>query len=187
MKRNIYLVGFMGTGKSTVGRELARLMGRQFVDIDKMMERMFNQKVKQLYREFGTEKYREEEKRVTIDLAKTTNKIIAAGADTFLDEDVQNAFYQSGLIICLFTENDYLVERLKRTDHRPQLDNEDGEDLTDKINDLLVKRKKIFDKISIRLDTTNLSPPQAAMKIVDLLRTRQKILDQLQKQFIILR
>jgi len=84
-------------------------------------------------------------------------------------------------MICLFTTEDQLVQRLERTDKRPMLK---GGELRDRVEQLLQERKEIYDKISIRVDTTNLTPQEAARKIHDLLKMRQRVLDRLQSQYI---
>lgn len=63
MKKNIYLAGFMGTGKSTVGRELARLLGRKFIDIDSMLEKRLGMKIPEIFEKYGEDFFRKEEKK----------------------------------------------------------------------------------------------------------------------------
>ncbi|HXE71273.1 MAG TPA: shikimate kinase, partial [Candidatus Nitrosotenuis sp.] len=94
------------------------------------------------------------------------------------------AFSRSGLIICLYTSRDDLIQRLTRTDKRPLLR---GGELADIVDRLLAERQSLYSKIKIRVDTTNLTPLEAARKIHDLLNTRQRILDQLQTTYIELR
>jgi len=180
-RRNVYLAGFMGTGKSTVGRELARLMGRKFIDTDIALERRLGMTVSEAFAQKGETFFRAEEKALALQLTETHSRVVATGGGTLLDPDVRKAFAQTGLIICLFTNKDELVQRLERTDKRPLLR---GESVRSKVDELLEKRREIYDKISIRVDTTNLTPQEAARKIFDLLKIRQRVLDQLQSQYI---
>ncbi|MBM3462434.1 MAG: shikimate kinase [Armatimonadetes bacterium] len=180
-KRNIYLAGFMGTGKSTVGRELARLMGRKFIDTDQALEKLLGMTVNETFAQKGEEFFRTEERKLALELADTFNRVVATGGGTLLDPEVRMAFAKSGLMICLFTTEDQLVQRLERTDKRPMLK---GGELRDRVEQLLQERKEIYDKISIRVDTTNLTPQEAARKIHDLLKMRQRVLDRLQSQYI---
>jgi shikimate kinase len=183
VKNNIYLVGFMGSGKSTVGRELARFLGRQFVDMDNLIEKRLGLTVNEIFAARGEEFFRAEEKKLALELAASTNKVVATGGGTLLDQEVAETLKRSGLVICLFAGKDELAERLRRTDKRPVLS---GGDFDEKMNSLLRRRAEIYEKFSIRVDTTNLTPQEAARKIISLLRIRQTILDRLQSQYIVI-
>jgi shikimate kinase len=182
-RRNVYLAGMMGTGKSTVGRELARLMGRKFIDTDSALERRVGMTVSECFAREGEAFFRAQEKALALELATMTNRVVATGGGTLLDAEVRRLFIATGVVICLFTQSDQLVTRLERTDKRPLLH---GVDLKDRVDELLAQRKEIYDNIQIRIDTTNLTPAEAAGKIFDLLKLRQKILDQLQSQYIVI-
>lgn len=182
-RHNIYLAGFMGTGKSTVGRELARLMGRKFVDTDQAVEQRMGLTVSEIFAQHGEQFFRQKEKELALELSSQMNRIVATGGGTLLDQDVRRAFAATGLIICLFTQREQLVQRLERTDKRPVLR---GDTVARKVDELLARRKEIYDTISIRVDTTHLTPTEAARKIHDLLKIRQRILDHLQSQYIVI-
>jgi shikimate kinase len=183
MKKNIYIVGFMGTGKSTIGKELARLLGRRFLDMDAMLEKSLGMTINEIFEREGEEFFRAEEKKLAFELIKTNNQVISTGGGTINDEDVREAFSKNGIMICLFADRDNLISRLQRTDKRPLLK---GDSLEKRVNKLMNERMEIYDKIPLRVNTTNLSPKEAAAKIVDLFKIRQKILDQLQNQYIII-
>lgn len=182
-RRNIYLAGFMGTGKSTVGRELARLMGRKFVDTDVTLERQLGMNANEVFTLHGEQFFRQRERELALALSQENNRIIATGGGTLLDRDVRKAFNSSGLIICLFTAQDPLVARLERSDKRPLLK---GVDLKNRVEQLMAQRQEVYDRISVRVDTTNLTPQEAARKICDLLKLRQNILDKLDSQYIVI-
>lgn len=175
----------MGTGKSTVGRELARLLGTKFIDLDEELEKALGMSVKDIWVEKGEAFFRLKEKELALELAKTSNRVIATGGGTLLLEEVREAFLKSGLIICLFAEKKDLVARLERGgDKRPILN--ESKALPEKVDKLLDERAKIYDKISIRVNTTDLSPQEAAKKIMYLLKERQRILDKLQNEYIVI-
>lgn len=183
MKKNIYLVGFMGTGKSTIGKELARLIGRKFIDMDEMIEKRLGMSINEIFEKKGETFFREEEKKLAVELSDTNNRIIATGGGTINDKETRELFSQTGILICLIADKGNLVTRLKRTDKRPMLR---GEKMEEKVSDLLDERKEIYEKIPLKVNTTNLSPKEAAIKIVNLFKVRQKILDQLQNQYIVI-
>lgn len=180
-KRNIYLAGFMGAGKSTIGRELARVLGRKYVDIDSALEQRHGCTVPEMFTNHGEAWFREQERELCLEIANTCNRVVATGGGTLLNEEVFSAFQNSGLILCLYAQRECLLERLSRTDRRPLL--REG-DLEERVDSLLQQRQSLYDRIRIHVDTTNLTPMETARKIADLLNTRQRILDQLLDQYI---
>ncbi len=183
MKKNYYLVGFMGTGKSTIGKELATRLGRKFLDMDQLLEKRLGMTVSEIFEKRGQEFFRAEEKKLAFELVQTSNHVIATGGGAIADEDVKAALQRSGILICLFADKDNLISRLQRTDKRPLLK---GESIEKKVEMLLEDRKAIYDKIPLRVNTTNLSPKEAADKIVNLIKVMKKKLDQLHDQYIII-
>lgn len=180
-RHNIYLAGFMGTGKTTVGRELARLMGRKFVDLDEELVRREGMSIHEIFEEKGEDYFRVREREVALEIAETDNRVVATGGGTLLDPEVFRAFESSGVMICLYTRREVLISRLARSDKRPLL--KDG-DVPEKVDSLLEQRRHLYDRIRIRVDTTILSPMEAARKIHDLLEKYRKALDLLQGQYI---
>ncbi len=183
IRRNIYLVGFMGTGKSTVGRELARFMGRKFMDMDALLEERAGMTINEIFDTHGEEYFRKMEMDLALELSREENRVIATGGGTILNDQIRELFAQSGLIICLVADTEHLISRLKRTDKRPLLRG-DREKVAQKVKMLLEDRKNIYFKIPIRVDTTSLTPQEAARKIIDTLKMRIRILDQLHNQYI---
>lgn len=185
IKRNIYLTGFMGTGKSTIGRELARFLGKKFVDMDYMIEKREGMAVSGIFEKHGEEYFRKLEKEVAVDLSEQTGRVVATGGGTFLNKEIRELFFKTGLVICLFTEKEQLIKRLKRTEKRPLLKG-DKSAVADKVEKLLDERKEVYSKFSIRVNTTNLTPQEVAKKILDTLKTYRKILDKLHDQYIVI-
>ncbi|MCD4783336.1 MAG: shikimate kinase [Candidatus Eremiobacteraeota bacterium] len=185
IKRNIYLTGFMGTGKSTIGRELARFLGKKFVDIDALIEKREDMPVSRIFEKHGEEYFRNLEMEVAVDLSGQTGRVVATGGGTFLNKEIRELFFKTGLVICLFTEKEQLIKRLKRTEKRPLLKG-DKAAVAEKVEKLLDERKEVYSKFSIRVNTTNLTPQEVAKKIIDTLKTYRKILDKLHKQYIVI-
>ncbi len=180
-RRNIYLAGFMGTGKSTVGRELARVTGRKFVDLDLELERWIGMPIPRIFEEHGEPWFRQQEKVLALEMAGTANRVVATGGGTLMVPEVFQAFQASGLLVCLYTRREDLIQRLERSDRRPLLL---GGDVPAKVDRIMAERAAIFERIKIRVDTTEMTPLETARKIADLLNTRQRILDRLQEQYI---
>ncbi len=178
---NIYLVGFMGTGKSTIGKELARLMGRKFIDTDQEIEKKLGISIQDIFARYGEPYFRKEEKKLAQELASDNNKVIATGGGTILDPDIFEWFEQSGILICLYTDQNKLLNRLTRIDKRPLL-KDDDRSLSDKVEELMRQRQSVYSKVKLRLNTTNLTPLMAARKIHTLIKGYGKNLSDLRDQ-----
>jgi len=174
----------MGAGKSTVGKELSRLMGWKFVDMDRVIEERHNLSVSEIFSVHGEEFFRREEEALAMELVESSKRIVATGGGTILNQRILEGFQRTGILICLFTTKDQFVARLGRTDKRPLLKGE--EHLDEKVDELLAQRQEVYGRIRTRVDTTNLSPKEAAEKIRDLLKTMQKVLDQLQSRYTVI-
>ena len=174
-RNNLYLVGFMGTGKTTIGRELSKVMGRKFLDTDQVLEKRFGKSVNDIFAEDGEETFRKAERELAVELSQTENKVIGTGGGTIMDPISLQAFQGSGLLLRLYTRETNLIGRLKRTSKRPLLAGETPEEVEKKIRKLLAEREVIYGKINLRLETTDLTPLTAARKVHDFLRSRTEL------------
>lgn len=174
-RRNVYLVGFMATGKTTIGRELARLMGRKFVDVDQEIERRFELTVSDIFAHHGEVAFRKAEQDVALELASETNRIIATGGGTILNPVIFESFESTGMLVCLYTQQDDLVDRIQRTDKRPLMKGQSEEEVRSRIERMLEERSAVYNKVPVRIDTTNLTPLSAAKKIHDVVSVRQRV------------
>lgn len=176
--RNIYLVGFMGTGKTTIGRELAKAMGRKFIDVDLTLERRLGQTVNEIFATHGEQFFREKELELATELADSTNKVVATGGGTIMNPAIFEMFENSGMLLCLYTHRDNLVKRLQRTDKRPLLHSQNPSGVAEKVDRLMEERAEVYGRVKIRMNTTDLTPMVAARKIHDLLKTRPSLLEE---------
>lgn len=165
----------MGTGKTTIGRELAKTMGRKFLDTDQVLEKRFGKSVNQIFADEGESVFRQAERELSLDLSQTENKVIGTGGGTIMDPISLEAFQQNGLLLRLYTSEANLIRRLKRTAKRPLLKGETPEEVEKKIRSLLTEREKVYGKINLRLETTDLTPLVAARKVHDFLRARPEL------------
>lgn len=122
MRGNIILCGFMGCGKSSVGRRAAELMGRELCDLDRYIEEQAGLSVSEIFARFGEDGFRERETRAVREVAGTPGLIIASGGGTVLSETNVEAFHRErGLIVFLDAPLAALQERLKNDRRRPLL------------------------------------------------------------------
>lgn len=124
---NIILCGFMGSGKSTVGRQLAEMTGISFVDMDDYIEMQSGMTIAALFEKYGEPYFRDLEYRAAQDLSKTGGKIIAAGGGTLTFQRNVDVLRTTGKIIFLDPPFEEIKERLRNDTARPLLHSPDRE------------------------------------------------------------
>ncbi len=159
MKDNVILTGFMGTGKTSLGKMLATKLGRPFVDIDKKIEDEAHMSIPKIFEQFGEEHFRELERAAVRELSNRRGLVISTGGGTIKDEDNLRLLKNSGVLICLTTEPEEIFRRTARRGERPVLDG-GGNERLETIKRLLDERKKFYDRADYQVDTTEWSPIQ---------------------------
>lgn len=170
MKKNVVLVGFMGTGKSVVGRSLAATLGRPFIDMDELIESRAGKPIPRIFAEEGEPRFRGMERELTRELAGERGRVIAAGGGIVLDGRNIMEFSRSGLVVCLFASKEELLRRLAASTNRPLLANGSMEQ---KISGLLDERRHLYEAIPCSVDTSGLTIEEVADKILALLRENE--------------
>ena len=159
MKSNLVLTGFMGTGKTSLGKLLAEKLGRGFVDLDQKIEQDTGMTVPQIFEKYGEKYFRELEKNAVKEVAARKNLVIATGGGTVKDEENIRLLKDSGVMVCLTTEPEEIFRRTERRGERPVLDAGD-EDRLNTIKKLLAERQKFYAQADYTVDTTDWSPLQ---------------------------
>ena len=168
MRENIIITGFMGSGKSIVAEKLARELGMEFIDMDQIIEKQ-GMSISDIFARYGEKYFREQENKLVKELSQKENMVIATGGGTLLSADNAKMLSEKGEIICLYADSKVLYNRVKRKDKRPLLR---GGNLLDRINQLIEERKKIYDNIKLKIDTSNLNIQEVVDKIVDILQNK---------------
>jgi shikimate kinase len=144
---NIVLIGFRGTGKSTVGKLLANRLKRNFIDTDEYIERTTRKTIKDIFKKEGEEGFRKTEAETIAKLSKMKNKVIAAGGGVVLkNENVKNLKSDGFLILLEATPeiiHDRLTQDKKTPQQRPFLTNKNS---FDEIKHLIDKRQPLYEK-----------------------------------------
>ena len=143
--KNIFIVGAMGSGKSSIGRLLAKKMKREFVDTDHEIEKISNYDISTIFEKYGEEIFREKETEVLISLNGIKNHIIATGGGIILKKTNINIMKESGLIVFLNINLKTQFKRVKYRKHRPLLKNIN---LEEKLRILKNERDTIYKTIS---------------------------------------
>lgn len=169
MKENVILTGFMGTGKTSLGKLLATKLGRPFVDIDKKIEDEAHMSIPKIFERYGEAHFRELEKIAVKELCTRRGLVIATGGGTIKDEENLQLLKSSGVMICLTTEPEEILNRTARRGERPVLDG-GGNERLETIKRLLAERQKFYDRADYQVDTTTWSPIQIIDDICRYLR-----------------
>ena len=169
--RNIFLVGFMASGKTRVGAALSRLTGWDFVDADDELVRRAGKSIARIFTESGEAGFRDMERSVIKDLCLSQGRIIAAGGGAFIDGSNRSKMLNNGLVVCLSAKPETIYQRVVEQDGdaavRPLIA---GPDPLQRINDLLAQRIPVYAQAHHTLWTDELTPEQMAEGIVELLK-----------------
>lgn len=162
--RPVVLVGLMGVGKSTVGRRLANMLGKDFVDVDEEVERAADRTVSEIFAEHGEAYFRDGERRVIARLMDEAHGVIATGGGAFVDPDTRALILERGIAVWLDCDIDTLVERTARRDSRPLLRGGDPRAI---LTDLKDRRGPFYAEAQIHIVTDNAPHGETAQHILE--------------------
>lgn len=161
--RNIILVGFMGTGKTSVGRTLARMLGWRFKDTDKIIERHAGKSIAEIFEQDGEPAFRALETEVARELASFERCVIATGGGLAVKPENRHALEAAGAVVLLTATPQTIYERTRRAKNRPLLA---GPDPRAAIERLLGERTPAYDRIPIKVPTDGLAHEQVAETVL---------------------
>lgn len=165
MERNLVLLGFMGTGKTTVGKQLAAKLQREFIDIDQLLEERLGVSIAEFFARQGEKAFRKLEKEAISTAARRKNLVIATGGGAVLDRDNVVALQENGLLILLTAEPETIAQRLAGDKSRPILGREGS---IGKISELLALRDWAYRRAAeITVATDGLDAAEVALKILE--------------------
>ncbi len=169
---NIYLLGFMGTGKTSVGKLLSQRLGWQFLDLDEIIEEKEGLKIVEIFAKKGEPYFRDLESQALGELTCRDNLVVACGGGIVLREKNLSLIDNSGIGICLEASPEVIYERTKKFTHRPLLNVEDPQG---KIKELLEKRAPFYAKVKYHIDTSNLTVEEVVEKIEELIKEKLRV------------
>ncbi len=163
MEKHIVLIGMMGSGKSTVGRELSKILGLPFVDTDTLIEEKEGMSISDIFRERGEPYFRRIESEVLCKTLSERPSILATGGGIILSEQNRKLIKEKAIPVFLYADTDLLAERLKSAEDRPLLQ---GNDLRKRLGVIWDKRKVFYEEYENRIDTKGLTPREIAIEII---------------------
>ncbi len=173
---NIVLIGFRGTGKSTVGKLLANRLKRDFIDTDEYIEKTTGKTIKDIFKEEGEEGFRKTEAETIAKLSKMENKIIAAGGGVVLKDENVKSLKSNGFLILLEATPEIIHDRIrqdkKTTQQRPSLTNKNS---FDEIKHLINKRQPLYENAAnYTINTSYVSCEDIVEEIITVIHSLKK-------------
>ncbi|MBV5300243.1 MAG: shikimate kinase AroK [Methylococcaceae bacterium] len=168
---NIYLVGLMGAGKTTIGRQLARTLKIPFYDSDKAIEERTGVDIPTIFEFEGEEGFRNREQKMIQQLTEIKGIVMATGGGAVLREENRKLLSENGFVIYLHCDVDKLLERTRRDSQRPLLNTQDPKE---RLESLFDQRKPLYTSIAdFTIDTGILQSKDVVTQILDVYESIQ--------------
>jgi shikimate kinase len=168
---NLYLVGFMGVGKSAVGRHVARQLGYQFIDSDYAIERQEQRTIREIFESDGEDFFRDLEKRFIEGGHAPEGCVVACGGGLPIPDGRRELLLRSGIVVCLFANAETIIRRTSSNHKRPLLNCEDPEA---RVRSLLEIREPIYLRTGIGVSTEGRTLDEVAANVVRVYRREVK-------------
>ena len=164
MKHNIILTGFMGTGKTSVGKRLADLLHWQYVDVDETIEKQVAMSISEYFKTRGEPSFRDIESSTLYELLSHQQHVISTGGGAVIRQENRRLMHENGFVICLEATPEVIFERIHREKHRPVLGN--TPDLN-KIQQVLQERIEYYKDSDWCIDTSQKTVFQVVEEIIN--------------------
>lgn len=159
-------MGFMGAGKSSVGKELARRLGAEFIDVDDEIEAGAEKRIGEIFAADGEQAFREREREAIRDAVSIPGRVIATGGGAFLDAESRRVLKAYAPVVFLDVSPAAALERLAGDTSRPLLSGEDREKV---VTELMERRGPVYREADFQVSTENLPAEQVAEEVFLLL------------------
>ncbi len=168
--KNIVLTGFMGTGKTTIAKELAKRLHMKLVDIDEEIVSAWKMTINDIFKIHGEQHFRDIETTMIKKFSLEKNIIISTGGGAVLRDENMEALKGNGIVFCLNASAETILKRTGSSEDRPLLKVENPKE---KINELLACRRPFYEKAGIMIETDGKSPLEIADEIMEIMRCRK--------------
>jgi shikimate kinase len=163
-KKNLVLLGMMGSGKSTIGKLIANKLNLDFMDIDYLIEKESEMTISEIFKQKGEVYFRNLEEKISIKSLKHNNVVISLGGGGFINEKIRKEVLSNNISFWLDWNATTLIKRIKNSKKRPLAFNLNDKELLDLIN----KRSKVYSRALFRINCKKLNKKQILKKILDL-------------------
>jgi shikimate kinase len=163
---SIILTGFMGTGKTAVGQEIARRLARTFVDTDALVVESTGQSISDIFAHAGEARFRELERAAVARACTLVDAVVATGGGAMLDRENRERMKIAGIVVCLHASEDSILERVGGDVARPLLQ---GGDARERLRTLAAQRADAYAAADHHVDTSERSIAEVAETVMALL------------------
>ncbi len=160
-KKNIVLVGMMGSGKSSIGKILSKNTGQDFIDIDALIEKKENKTITEIFKVNGEKYFRDIEEKISIKKLKEYNNVISLGGGAFLNAKIRKQSSLNSITVWLNWKTSTLIDRIKDGKKRPVVTNLKANE----IKDLIEERSKIYNSSDYKINCDRLNKSEIVNKI----------------------
>lgn len=160
--QNIVLIGFMGTGKTSVGQVLSARLGMPLVDMDEMIVARQGKPISRIFAEDGEAHFRQLERALVGELAQRSGLIISTGGGIVLNPTNVTDFEATSLVVCLTAQPETILQRVAQETHRPLLA---VDDKLGRIREILSTRQPLYNRVRVQLPTDALTVGEIADRI----------------------
>lgn len=167
IKKNLFLIGFMGTGKTTIAQNLHHITGNDMLEMDQMIVNRQNMTINDIFKQYGEEFFRDLESDLLTEFTPKTGKIISCGGGAVLRAKNVEEMKKSGLIILLTATPETILKRTKNNYSRPNLE---GKKNVDAIAEMMEKRREKYETAAdIIIKTDDKTTAEICEEILNLL------------------
>jgi shikimate kinase len=163
-KKNLVLLGMMGSGKSTIGLLISKKLNIKFVDVDNVIEKNMNMPISEIFKVKGENFFRNLEEKITIKLLSSSNTVISLGGGGFINDKIRSEVINNNYSFWLSCNTSMIINRIKNNKKRPLALNLDD----NKITELITNRSKIYTKAQFKINCDKLTKKEIVNKIVKL-------------------
>ena len=165
MRKNLTLTGMMGVGKSTIGKNLAKKLNYNFVDVDKIIEFKERMSINSIFKNKGEGYFRKIESEMTLSELKKDNSVISLGGGAFLNKTIRKSAKKFSISIWLDVPLFQLTKRLKKSKKRPLLFQKN---INETVKKIYFERKKIYNEADYRIKCNSLKSTEIVKIIINL-------------------
>ena len=167
-KKNIVLIGMMGSGKSSIGKILSKRLSLNFIDIDKKIEESEKLTVSEIFKKNGENYFRKIEEKISLKSLRSENSIISLGGGGFINLQIRTLCQKTCISFWLNWKNETIVERIYKSKKRPLVSKLNKEEI---IN-LIKKRSKVYELSDHKINCDKLDKSQIINKIIDVYESK---------------
>ena len=163
-KKNLVLLGMMGSGKSTIGNLISKKLKLKFIDIDNAIEKEVNMNIAEIFLKKGENFFRNLEEKITIKSLESSNNVISLGGGGFINETIRKETNTKSKTFWLNWNLEALISRIRKKNNRPVASALNNNEL----KNLIIKRSKYYSKAKYKINCQKLTRPEIIKKILNL-------------------